>query len=270
MLRGVSDLFLRGLRREASRLRESCGLAPLTCSVTDLAGRMPLYMVPSSPEFDYQRKDLPPSVHYVGPCLWKGKDTTELPEWVERLPPDQPLIYASEGTVHLEPKLLRAVAQGMAGQPVQVVMTTGRHRDPAALNLGVHPLPDNIHVHPWVPLNALLPRLSAVVTIGGPSTLMAAIEVGVPVVIVPFAWDHPETAWRIAESGAGLRLAPGQCTPGRMREALRRLLTEPAFRQNALRLAASFQRCGGAPAAAGRIAALVCQDRRAVMATEAD
>jgi MGT family glycosyltransferase len=261
-LRGVSDLFLRPVRRDASRLRAHHALSPLECSVTDFAGRMPLYLVPGSPEFDYQRDDLPSSVHYVGPCLWKGSKEESLPQWIADLPSDQPLIYASEGTVQLKPVVLRAVAQGLAGLPVQVILTTGKHRDPATLDLGVQPLPSNIHVAQWIPLTPLLRKLSAMVTIGGPSTMMAAFEAGVPVVVVPFTWDHPETGWRVAESGAGIHLPPKQCTPERMRDAVERLLHEPAFRQNAQRLARSFVRCGGASRAAELIAALVPENQQ--------
>jgi len=262
LLRRASDLMLRGIRREVNVVRQSHGLSPLRCTVTDFAAQMPLYLVPNSPEMDYERDDLPPSVHYVGPCLWKGADITELPDWVKQLPQDQPWIYASEGTVHLEPRLLRAVAQGLANLPVQVILTTGRHRDPDTLDLGPRPLAPNIHLHQWVPLNALLPKLSGLITVGGPSTLMAALEIGLPVVIVPFTWDHPESAWRVAESGAGVRISYGQCTPERMRNAVERILKEPSFRRNAKRLAASFARYGGAARAADLISSLPMRNQK--------
>jgi MGT family glycosyltransferase len=257
ILRRVSDFMLTGVRREVDALRKSYGLAPLRFNVGDFAARMPPYLVPSSPEFDYQRDDLPPSVHYVGPCLWKGGDISTLPDWVMRVPKDQPWIYASEGTLHLEPRMLRAVAEGLANQPVQVIITTGRHRDPDSLDLGPRPLAPNIHVHQWVPQNALLPYLSGVITVGGPSTMMAAFELGIPIVIVPYTWDHPESAWRVAESGAGIRLSNRECTPERMRRAVERILSEPSFRENAQRLAASFARYGGAARAADLIAEMV-------------
>jgi MGT family glycosyltransferase len=257
VLRRVSDFVLDGVRKEVSALRQSYGLAPLHCKVGDFAAQLQPYLVPSSPEFDYQRDDLPPSVHYVGPCLWKGGDSSVLPDWVRNLPHDQPWVYASEGTVHLEPRLLRAVAQGLANLPVQVIITTGKHRDPNTLDLGPRPLAPNIHVHQWVPQNALMPHLSALVTVGGPSTMMAAFDAGIPVVIVPYTWDHPESGFRVAESGAGLRIGHRECTPERMRNAVERVLHEPSFRENAARLAASFARYGGASKAAGLIAGMV-------------
>lgn len=249
-LRAVTDLILADIRHAASTLRRSYGLPPLRTSVTDYAGQMPLYLVPSSPEFDYQRTDLPPSVRYVGPCWWHKPDGLPAPSWLSGLPGDQPLVYVTEGTVNLQPRILRAAAQGLAYRPMQVVMTTGRHRDPEALDLGPRPLAPNIHVERWVPLADLLPRMSVLVTTGGPSTLMAALSRGVPIVIVPSDWDHPETGWRIAEAGAGVRLAPKACTPKRLREAVELVLSEPSFRRNAQRLANSLARCGGPARAA--------------------
>jgi MGT family glycosyltransferase len=249
-LRVITDLFLADIRRAANALRRSYRLPPLRSSVTDYAGQMPLYLVPSSSEFDYRRTDLPPSVHYVGPCWWHKSDDLPAPEWLTKLPNDQPLVYVTEGTVNLQPRILKAAAQGLAYLPIQVVMTTGRHRDPATLDLGPRPLAPNIHVERWVPLADLLPRMSVLVTTGGPSTLMAALSRGVPVVIVPSDWDHPETGWRLVETGAGVRLTPKACTPQRLREAVELVLHEPSFHQNAQRLAASLARCGGPARAA--------------------
>jgi UDP:flavonoid glycosyltransferase YjiC (YdhE family) len=72
----------------------------------------------------------------------------------------------------------------------------------------------------------------------------------VPVVIVPMAWDQPENAWRVVEAGAGIRLAPGQCSPAAIRDAVDRVLKDPSFRENARRLAKDFAGYGGADQAA--------------------
>jgi MGT family glycosyltransferase len=252
VLRVLSDAGRWPVRARASAIRKSYGLSPLSMSVTDFAGRMPLYLVPGCREFDYDRADLPASVRYVGPCLWGGSSDAVLPDWVHELPKDRPLIYASEGTIHLEPRVLRAVAQAMAGRPVQVIMTTGKHRDPATLDLGLRQPAANIHVHQWIPLQPLLPKLAGMVTIGGPSTLMAGFAAGVPAVVVPFTWDHPETAFRVAHSGAGVHIPFRDCNASNMRSAIEQILYEPSYSRNARRLARCFQRDGG-PARAARL-----------------
>jgi len=256
-IRAMVGFFLGDIRRATNALRRSYGLSPLRTSVTDFAGQMPLYLVPGSPEFDYQRTDLPPSVHYVGPCLWNKPDPRSLPDWLVKLPEDQPVVYVTEGTIHLQPRVLKAAAQGLANLPIQVVMTTGRHRDPETLDLGPRPLAPNIRVEQWVPIGDLLPRVDVVVTTGGPSTLLAALSRGLPLIVVPFDWDHPETAWRVANAGAGIRIAPKACTPERLREAVDRILHEPGFRKNAQRLAASLTRRGGATRAAELLESLI-------------
>jgi UDP:flavonoid glycosyltransferase YjiC (YdhE family) len=65
-------------------------------------------------------------------------------------------------------------------------------------------------------------------------------------------WDHPETGFRVAESGAGVHLKFADCSAANMREALDRILYQPSYRQNAGRLARCFERDGG-PARGARL-----------------
>jgi UDP:flavonoid glycosyltransferase YjiC (YdhE family) len=65
------------------------------------------------------------------------------------------------------------------------------------------------------------------VTTGGAGTVMAALQAGIPQLIVPTHWDKPDNARRVVEAGAGLKLTPRQCTPAALRAAVDRLLHEP-------------------------------------------
>jgi len=245
----ATDVVAADFRRAASALRQRYGLPALTTSVIAFTGRMPLYLVPSAPEFDYERRDLPSSVHYVGPCLWNKPRHEASADWLAQLPQDQPWVHVTEGTMHVEaPLVLRAAAQGLAYLPMRVIMTTGGNRDPADLDLG--PIAPNVRVERWVSHGDLLPHTDVVITTGGAGTVLAALSVGVPLVIVPTEWDKPENAQRVVETGAGLRLAPHRCTAERLRAAVERVLEEPSFRQNAQRLAATFARYGGPERAA--------------------
>lgn len=242
-------------RRRANALRKAYGLPPIDCSVTEYTARLPLYLVPSTREFDYQRTDLPPSVHYVGPCLWNKPANQAPPDWLAQLPKDQPLVYVSEGTVPGgEPVVLRAAAIGLAGLPVQVVMTTGASRDPSELGLGE--VAPNIRIERYVPLADLMPRTDLVVTTGGSGTVLAALKEAIPLLIIPTAWDQPENAWRVQDSGAGLRLAWDKCTAESLRAAVQRLLGKASFRENARRLADDIAGHGGPAKAAELLEAI--------------
>jgi len=253
-LRGLQWWLSADFRRAVNELRRSYGLEPLTVTVTEHAGQMPLYLMPSVPELDYGRRDLPPSVRYVGPCTWDKPPGTPPPDWLATLPP-RALVHVTEATVHHhQPLLLRAAAEALGGLPIEVVMTTGRHRDPATLNLG--PLAPNIRVERYVPHSDLMPHTDCLVTLGGAGTVMAALRAGVPLVVVPTEWDKPENAARVQAAGAGIRLDPRRLRPRTLRAAVERVLTEPSFRHHARRLAASCARHGGAAAAAGLLESL--------------
>ncbi len=245
----VVNWLATAFRADVNALRHGYGLPPLRLSVTEFAARMPLYLVPSIPAYDYERRDLPQSVHYVGPCLWDKPKDSPPPQWLADLPPDRPLIYVTEATIGTtEPFLLRAAAEGLKDLPVEVVMTTGKQRNPAELGLGADAT--NVRVESYIPQSDLLPRMSVMVTLGGSGGVLAALKAGTPLVISPTEWDRPENAQRVVEAGAGIRIPPQKCTPARVRDAVQRILNEPAFRANAKRLAAEFARYDGPARAA--------------------
>jgi MGT family glycosyltransferase len=255
-----ADLLAAGLRRRVDRIRAAYGLAPTGCSVNAFTGRLPLYLVPTVPELDYSRRDLPASVQYVGPCVWNRPSQSAAPAWLDELPADRPWVHVTEGTSHLQdPFVLRAAVQGLGNRDMEVIVTTGLGRDPSTLDLG--PRAPNIRVEQWLSHSDLLPRCAVMVTTGGAGSVMAALQSGVPLVIVPTTWDKPENAQRVVAAGAGLRLSPRQCTPARLRGAIERVLVEPSFRENAQRLARRLAETPGPPRAAELLEALAARSR---------
>jgi len=171
------------------------------------------------------------------------------PDWLAALPPDESIIYVTEATIGTgEPFLLKAAAHALRDLPFQVVMTTGKQRDPKDLDLG--PLAPNIRVECYVPQSDLLPRMAMMVTPGGSGGVIAALKAGVPMVVVPTEWDRPENAQRVVECGAGLRVAANRCSPERLRAAVLRVVGEPSFRANARRMAGAFAQNDGPTRAA--------------------
>ena len=246
----AGDLLAAGVRRRVNGIRAGYGLPPMESSVNAFLARLPLYLVPSVPALDYNRRDLPPSVHYVGPCVWNKPSNAPTPGWLDAMPADRPWVHVTEGTAHYQdPFVLRAAARGLANLPMEVIMTTGAHRDPAQLDLG--PLAPNIRVEPFVSHNDLLPRCAAMVTTGGAGTVMAGLRAGVPQLIVPTHWDKPDNARRVVEAGVGLRLTPRRCTARGLRDAVERLLYKPSYRERARRLAEQLAREEGPSRAAG-------------------
>ncbi|MBA3945869.1 MAG: glycosyltransferase family 1 protein [Herpetosiphonaceae bacterium] len=242
---GVANDFAGAPFRNAiNQARQKYSLPPLAVSINEQLGRMPLYMLQSVPEFDYQRQDLPSSVHYIGPCVWNKPQTEPAPSWLGEVPHDQPWVHVSEGTINSQqPIVLRAAAQGLANLPMHVIMTTGGNRDPESLGLGV--IAPNVRVVRWVAHSDLLPQTDVFITTGGSGQVITALQYGVPMVLIPTEWDKPANTQRVVDAGAGVRVNPSQCTPERLREAVEHVLKDPSFRQNAQRLQGIMAQYGG-------------------------
>lgn len=252
----VTDVAATGLRRRVDELRAGYGLPALGSSVNEFTATLPLYLVPSISELDYARSDLPNSVHYVGPCNWQPARDERTTEWLTSIPSDTPWVHVTESTLRTgDPFLLRASVEGLADLPLQVVATSGQHREPGSLGLGE--LPANIHLTSWVNHEELLPRCSAVVTTGGAATVTAALSAGLPLVVVPTTWDKPDNARRVIDAGAGIRLSPRKCSGDALRDAVQSVLTDPSYARNARRVGGLLRKAPGAPRAAELIEELV-------------
>jgi UDP:flavonoid glycosyltransferase YjiC (YdhE family) len=70
---------------------------------------------------------------------------------------------------------------------------------------------------------------------------MAGLEQGLPMVAVPLAGDQPSNAQRCCELGVARVIGPDQRTPEAFRRAVREVLRNPAYRENAARLRQEIQ-----------------------------
>jgi UDP:flavonoid glycosyltransferase YjiC (YdhE family) len=86
------------------------------------------------------------------------------------------------------------------------------------------------------PHSAVLKHAAAIVTHAGHGTVIKALAAGVPVVAIPLGRDQLDNAARVAHHGAGLRLKP-KAASETIARAVRRVLDEPSFGENARRLA---------------------------------
>ncbi|TKK79069.1 DUF1205 domain-containing protein [Herbidospora galbida] len=119
----------------------------------------------------------------------------------------------------------RAIAEALAGLDAEIVLVTDEE---------LTGLPENVRVTADAPLHALVPTCAAVVHHGDFGELASAARAGVPQVVLPWHFDQPLFADRLAASGAGLRA--DATTAGEIRAAVERVLTEPGFGTAAARL----------------------------------
>ena len=147
--------------------------------------------------------------------------------------PARPTVYASLGTIfNHSPGLLAAILAGLRDEPLTLILTVGRNQDPADFG----PQPGNVRIERYVPQTLLLPYCDLVVTHGGFNTVQAALGQGLPLVVVPLGADQPANAAACAAMGVGRVVPPEERTPEAIRDAVRAVLGDPAYRATAERV----------------------------------
>ena len=150
---------------------------------------------------------------------------------------DGALVYATLGTVfNVESgNLLDRLVQALARLDSASVVTVGPFVDPNEL------LPEasgQVRIEQFVPQHEVLGHCDAVVCHGGSGTLIAALSLGVPVVVLPIGADQPDNADRCEELGVGIVLDALTAGPETISAAVRAVTTEPRYRDAAAALAA--------------------------------
>ena len=151
-------------------------------------------------------------------------------------PSDAPLVYVTMGTVFNDPVPLKVVLAALDQLDVRALVTVGPEADPAV----VGPQPAHLRIERYVPQALVLPHCHVVVSHGGSGTVLATLTHGLPQLCIPRGADQFLNAAAVASVGAGVYLAPEAVAADAVRDAVARLLGDPAFRGAAGRISASI------------------------------
>nr|XP_003415958.1 UDP-glucuronosyltransferase 2B17-like isoform X1 [Loxodonta africana] len=104
--------------------------------------------------------------------------------------------------------------------------------------------PDNLghntRLYKWIPQNDLLghPKTKAFITHGGTNGIYEAIYHGIPMVGIPLFADQPENIDRMKAKGAAVSLDMNTMTSTDLLNALKTVINDPSYKENAMRLSA--------------------------------
>lgn len=231
-------LFRRIVARHSSayaEVRRTLGLAPLPTPLLQYA-RADRMLVQTCAEFDFLAAPEPENVTYVGPVL-DEPDWLEGAGWQSPWPEDdpRPLVVVSLSTTFQDQRdVLQAAMTALGRLDVRGLATLGPAMATAAFDV-----PPNVVAVPSAPHGLVFERASALITHCGHGSTMRALSRGVPLVALPMGRDQDGTATRIVHRGVGLK---PRRTPAAIAEAVRRVVSEPAFRTAAARMAEHIQR----------------------------
>jgi UDP:flavonoid glycosyltransferase YjiC (YdhE family) len=213
-----------------ARLRAAFGLPPDPATATLFRY---LHLAYEAPRFHDPRFPLAPTAHLLRPILPDQSDDERSPAWIAQLA-KCPTVYATLGTVFNSrtPGLFEAILEGLRNQPVNLILTVGRDRDPDQFG----PQPENVRIERYIPLRILLPHCDLVITHAGYGTVTAALSCGLPMLAIPIDADQPLNAQRCAALGVAQVIEHRQRTPETIGESVQTILRDPSYRHNAERI----------------------------------
>jgi MGT family glycosyltransferase len=235
VVRALVERSTRSGRVLLNDLRSREGLPHYEGSIFDLyAGHARALFQIGAPSFDYPRRDPPPGFEYVGALLPHRAAPAPL-ALDDKLDKHPTLIVVSQGTVdNRDPeKLFVPALEALGGTEHLVVATTGGRNTEMLRRRFQH---DNVVVEDFVDFHVLLPRASALVVNGGYGSVMLALANGVPIVGAGKLEGKIDINARVDYSGVGVDLRTERPTARRVAGAVRRVLQEPSYRDNARRI----------------------------------
>lgn len=228
------EVGLKRGRDELNEVRARLGLEPLTHFHGGTSQELAL--VATFPQLEYPR-EWPEHVRVTGPLLYELPGGDVVPSHrvdgpmgaAENSAEDAPMVIVAPSTAKdPECALIRVALDALADESVRVVATTNRHSPTVPIELA-----PNATVVDWLSYRQAMPRASLVICHGGHGTIVTALSCGTPVLISPVDGDMAENGARISWAGCGLMIPRRLARPGPLRRAVRRVLGDESFAEQA-------------------------------------
>lgn len=233
----VANRLLRPVTEVVQRYKLQWGL-------TDQNSGPRLYAAQCPKGLDYERQSLPRNFYYGGP--WR----LHSPADINMTSYERPLVFCSLGTLQGSRRHLFAMmSEACALVGARAVIAHGGGLNP----IEEAALPGEPFVRAFWPQEAVLRHCTAAILHGGFNTVLDALTASIPIVAMPIAFEQPGTAARLAWFGAGEVMALRSATVRRLAAKLKRVMSEPHYRDRASVLALEIRNAGGAAGASARI-----------------
>ena len=168
--------------------------------------------------------------HFIGPSI--RPITEPVAKTAEKT------VYISMGTVNQNREFYRNCIHVLGQTDWQVIISMGTNTE------HFEDLPKNVQIHETVDQMAVLSIADAFVTHCGMNSASEGLYFQVPLVLFPQTAEQGAVAKRTEELGAGIMLK--SISEEDILDAVSTVLTDPACKENAVRISESFRACGGA------------------------
>ena len=220
-------------------LMHSYGLPTLPHFFTDSMYLLPdTFLQFTAEALEFPRSDLPAKIRFIGPILPSPSIEFAEPYWWAELDGSRPVVLVTQGTLanHDFSELIQPALQGLKDDNVTVIVAAGKS------DTHIPDIPGNVRTASFIPFDRILPRVDVLVTNGGYGAVNHAFSLGVPIVVAGETEDKAIVAARVDWTGAGINLKTRYPSPEQIGKAVRTVLTNQQYRDEAERLRANFAR----------------------------
>jgi UDP:flavonoid glycosyltransferase YjiC (YdhE family) len=214
-------------------LRRNLGLPAGANPIFDAKNSPNLVLALFSRTLGVEQKDWPANTLIAGFCFYDSDaGNAALPPHLEEFVSagEPPVVFTlGSAAVLAAGDFYEQSARAAMRLGVRAVLLIGN--DPR--NRPKTPLPDSICVAEYAPYSALFPRAKLVVHQGGVGTTAQCLRAGRPMLIMPYSHDQPDNARRMKRLGVARVIQRSSYKPWRVARAIRALLADAEYEQNA-------------------------------------
>ena len=218
------------------------GLTPEKVIIFDIpALRSDVFLQSGTPGFDYVRTDMPVKLKFVGPLYGhKNAKQSQLDySWKDKLNKYKKKILISQGT--FEPdhsKLIIPALKGLKNDDYLLIVATGYHHTEQLRN---NYQQDNIIIEDFIDFDLIMPQTDIYITNGGYGGTLIAISHALPMVAAGINEGKNEICARIGHFKLGINLKTEKPTAEKIRNAVKEIFSNPAYKQNVEKLRDEFR-----------------------------
>ncbi|MFB6340196.1 nucleotide disphospho-sugar-binding domain-containing protein [Saccharicrinis sp. FJH62] len=214
-----------------NKIRSGLGL-PLLNNTIDLLNMADMRIIQTLKSFDVPIDPAPENVRYAGPVLddpdWTQSEKWEYP-WDKK--EKSPLIVISfSSTFQNQLVAVQNCISALKDLPVKGLVTLG-----LAMENFNFDVPENVKLVNSVQHSQVFPHADIVITHAGHGTVMRALANGVPLICLPMGRDQKDNAIKIEMKGCGIKLS-SESKPYKIKKAIERILNDPDFKINAVKI----------------------------------
>lgn len=194
-----------------------------------------------SPKVFSDTNDLLPQQKFVGPCIDVMRNYNDDFDFSLVAARDKKNILVSIGTLLTgeADRIMNQIVSDFGDSDHTIIVAA----DPAIRE----DWPDNFIVRKRVPHLKLLQHIDVIISHGGANTVCDAIGMGIPIVVIPMAYDQYYVGDQVQENGLGYRFKYKRLRKNDLQKAVDTLLEENnAFEPKITEYARKFKEAGGA------------------------